>query len=87
MMSTQRPSSPAAANFKVHSTPHPRSKNRSENIRHALAPPVLPQSPLHFHELSGWTGASRSSTGPIGTMLLGLSQGWLPEVVGLLDVG
>jgi hypothetical protein len=34
---------------------------------------------LHFHELSGWTGASRSSTGPIGTMPLGLSQGWLPK--------
>ena len=44
MMSTQRPSSPAAANFKIHSTPHPRSKNRSENIRCALAPPVLHQS-------------------------------------------
>src|SRR5271163_3049340 len=44
MMSTQEPSSPAAANFKIHSTPHPRSKNRSENIRHALAPPVLHQS-------------------------------------------
>ena len=40
MMSTQGPSSPAAANFKIHATPHPRSKNRSDNIRHALAPPV-----------------------------------------------
>jgi hypothetical protein len=44
MMSTQGPPSPAAANFKIHSTPHPRSKNRSENIRHALAPPILHQS-------------------------------------------
>jgi len=44
MMSTQGPSSPAAANFKIHSTPHPQSKNRSENIRHALAPAVLHQS-------------------------------------------
>jgi ABC-type phosphonate transport system ATPase subunit len=26
-------------------TPHPQSKNRNENIRHALTPPVLHQSP------------------------------------------
>ena len=37
---------PGCLHFKIHSTPHPRSKNRSKNIRHALAPPVLHQSHL-----------------------------------------
>jgi hypothetical protein len=35
---------PAATNFKIHSTPHPRSRNRSENTRQALAPPGLHRS-------------------------------------------
>jgi integrase/recombinase XerD len=43
-MSTQGPSPPAAANLKIHSTPHPRSENRSENTRHALPPPVSRRS-------------------------------------------
>jgi hypothetical protein len=43
MMSTRRPSAPATANFKIHSTP-PRPKNRSKNIRRALTPSVVHQS-------------------------------------------
>ena len=45
MMSTQGPSSPAAANFKIHCTPHPRSKNRSQNTRHALGTPSFAPVP------------------------------------------
>jgi hypothetical protein len=63
MMSTQGPSSPAAANFNIHSTPHPRSKKRSENILHALAPPVLHQSQ------SRWLRTRRSTTASARPML------------------
>jgi GH15 family glucan-1,4-alpha-glucosidase len=39
-MSTQGPSAPAAASFKIQSTPHPRFENRSKDTRYVLAPPV-----------------------------------------------
>src|SRR6202008_1496211 len=59
MMSTQGPSPPTAANLKIHSTPHPRSENRSENTRHALPPPVSRRSPVFQPNYQNMIGCFR----------------------------
>ena len=45
MISTQGSSPPAPANLNIHSTPYPRSENRSKNTGYPLAPPSFAAVP------------------------------------------